>query len=216
MQRRLRTPSPALVISSIALFVALGGTTYAATSLPRNSVGTDQLQKNAVSRAKIRNGAVTAAKINTAGLTVPSALAAISALSAINAQTAGSAVHATSADKATNATKATSATSATTATTAATANALAGVQIVNGPSTSLAASSQADQTVTCPAGMVAIGGGQVNDDSSDTAVEQGSVLITTVSATDDSAQVFINNTGPSTSLHWNAYAVCIHGSASSP
>jgi hypothetical protein len=38
MKRRLRTPSPAFVISLIALFVALGGTTYAATSLPKNSV----------------------------------------------------------------------------------------------------------------------------------------------------------------------------------
>ena len=52
--KRIR-PSPALVISLIALFVALGGTSYAAiTSLPANSVGTKQL----------KNGAVTAAKIN--------------------------------------------------------------------------------------------------------------------------------------------------------
>jgi hypothetical protein len=36
MKRRLRTPSPALVISLIALFVALGGTSYAAIKLPRN------------------------------------------------------------------------------------------------------------------------------------------------------------------------------------
>jgi hypothetical protein len=208
MQRRLRAPSPALVISSIALFVALGGTTYAATSLPRNSVGTEQLQKNAVSRAKIRNRAVTAAKINTDGLTVPNALFALAT------NVAQVAHQADNASFASNATHATSATNATNATTAATANALAGVEIVNGPSTSLAATSQADQTVTCPAGMVAIGGGQVND-SSDEAVEQGSVLITTVTATDDSAQVFINNTGPSTSWHWNAYAVCIHGSESS-
>jgi hypothetical protein len=43
-----------LVISLIALFVALGGTTYAATSLPANSVGTRQL----------KNGAVTASKLN--------------------------------------------------------------------------------------------------------------------------------------------------------
>jgi len=48
-------PSPALVVSLIALFVALGGTSYAAiTSLPTNSVGTPQL----------KNGAVTATKLN--------------------------------------------------------------------------------------------------------------------------------------------------------
>jgi hypothetical protein len=42
------------VIAYLALFVALGGTSYAAISLPRNSVGTPQL----------RNGAITPAKIN--------------------------------------------------------------------------------------------------------------------------------------------------------
>ncbi len=51
-------PSPALVISVIALFVALGGTSYAAMTLPKNSVGTKQ----------IKNGAVTAAKLNSAVL----------------------------------------------------------------------------------------------------------------------------------------------------
>lgn len=73
MKKRLRTPSPAFVVSLIALFVALGGTTYAATSLPKNSVGTKQLKKDAVTGAKIKDGAVTAAKINPAGLTVPNA-----------------------------------------------------------------------------------------------------------------------------------------------
>lgn len=51
--RWLKAPSPTLVIALIALFVALGGTTYAATSLPRNSVGTAQLKRGAVTRNKI-------------------------------------------------------------------------------------------------------------------------------------------------------------------
>jgi hypothetical protein len=54
-KHRLRTPSPAFVISVIALFVALGGTSYAAVHLPSNSVGTKQLKKNAVTSAKIKN-----------------------------------------------------------------------------------------------------------------------------------------------------------------
>jgi len=74
-KRRLKAPSPALMISLIALFVALGGTTYAATSLPANSVGTKQLQKNAVTAPKIKKGAVTASKINAKGLSVPNATA---------------------------------------------------------------------------------------------------------------------------------------------
>ena len=40
-------------IAWLALFVALGGTTYAAVSLPRNSVGAKQLRKHAVTYAKL-------------------------------------------------------------------------------------------------------------------------------------------------------------------
>ena len=60
MKRRLRAPSPAFVISLIALFVALGGTTYAATSLPKNSVGTRQLKNGAVTKKKIQAKTITA------------------------------------------------------------------------------------------------------------------------------------------------------------
>jgi hypothetical protein len=52
--RRSR-PSPALVVSLIALFVALGGTGYAAFKLPKNSVGTKQLKKKAVVSSKVKN-----------------------------------------------------------------------------------------------------------------------------------------------------------------
>jgi hypothetical protein len=104
MKRRLRAPSPALVIALIALFVALGGTSYAAIKLPKNSVGSKQLKKNAVTGAKIKNGAVTKSKINTAGLTVPNATHASTADSATSATNATNATHATSADTATNAT----------------------------------------------------------------------------------------------------------------
>jgi hypothetical protein len=51
---RLR-PSPALVVACIALAVALGGTSYAAITLPKNSVGTRQLKKNAVTSPKVKN-----------------------------------------------------------------------------------------------------------------------------------------------------------------
>jgi hypothetical protein len=48
-------PSPATVIASIALLVALAGTGYAATSLPANSVGNKQLQSNAVTSSKVKD-----------------------------------------------------------------------------------------------------------------------------------------------------------------
>jgi hypothetical protein len=58
MVRWLRPPSPAIVISLLALFVALGGTTYAATNLPRNSVGQAQLKNGAVTKQKINKRAI--------------------------------------------------------------------------------------------------------------------------------------------------------------
>jgi hypothetical protein len=66
---RPRRPSPALVVSIIALIVALGGTGYAAITLPKNSVGTKQLKKKAVTNRKIRNKAVTNSKIRNNAVT---------------------------------------------------------------------------------------------------------------------------------------------------
>jgi len=60
-KRLLRLPSPAMVVASIALAIALSGVGYAAVVLPRNSVGTAQLKANAVNSAKVKNGALKAA-----------------------------------------------------------------------------------------------------------------------------------------------------------
>ncbi len=46
-------PSPAIVIASVALIIAMGGTGYAAMSIPNNSVGTAQLREGAVTKQKI-------------------------------------------------------------------------------------------------------------------------------------------------------------------
>jgi hypothetical protein len=62
LKRHLRKPSPAFVISLVALFVALGGTTYAATGLPANNVGTKQLKNAAVTRSKRSASTFTALK----------------------------------------------------------------------------------------------------------------------------------------------------------
>jgi hypothetical protein len=48
-------PSPAMVVACLSLMVALGGVGYAATALPRNSVGTPQLKRNAVISAKVKD-----------------------------------------------------------------------------------------------------------------------------------------------------------------
>ncbi|HVW47704.1 MAG TPA: hypothetical protein VHA76_11665 [Solirubrobacterales bacterium] len=41
------------IAASVALFLALGGAAYAATQLPRNSVGTNQIRREAVTAGKI-------------------------------------------------------------------------------------------------------------------------------------------------------------------
>jgi hypothetical protein len=51
-------------VGMLALFVALGGTSYAATQLSRNSVGTEQIRAGAVTAAKIHNGAISSAKLS--------------------------------------------------------------------------------------------------------------------------------------------------------
>lgn len=55
--------NPALIISIIALFVALGGSAYAGIQLSKNSVGTAQLKNGAVSTSKVKNGAITKGKL---------------------------------------------------------------------------------------------------------------------------------------------------------
>ena len=57
----LRRPSPALVVASLALVVALGGTGYAAIRLPAGSVGTAQLKNGAVISTKVKAHSLVAA-----------------------------------------------------------------------------------------------------------------------------------------------------------
>jgi hypothetical protein len=53
--------SYANVIASLALFVALGGASYAAVSLPAKSVGTKQIKNGAVTGLKVRDASLTPA-----------------------------------------------------------------------------------------------------------------------------------------------------------
>jgi hypothetical protein len=59
-------PSPALVVATVALFVALSGTSYAAITLPRDSVGTIQLKAGAVTSPKVRDGSLSAIDLSPA------------------------------------------------------------------------------------------------------------------------------------------------------
>ncbi len=93
--------SYANVISTICLFVVLGGGAYAAARLPAKSVGTAQLKAGAVTGAKIKDGTITGAKVDSRTLgPVPTAQSADRATTATNA---GSAAFATKAGSATKA-----------------------------------------------------------------------------------------------------------------
>lgn len=64
MKRFLPRPTYANVVSTLCLFLLLGGASaFAATKLAKNSVGTKQIKKNAVVTAKIKNAAVTNSKL---------------------------------------------------------------------------------------------------------------------------------------------------------
>jgi hypothetical protein len=47
-----------MIVACVALAVALGGVSYAASQLPANSVGTPQLKANAVNSSKVLNGSL--------------------------------------------------------------------------------------------------------------------------------------------------------------
>jgi hypothetical protein len=61
---RLVTHVRSNAIAYLALFVSLGGTSYAAARLAPGSVGTVQLHNGAVTAKKIANGAVAPSKLN--------------------------------------------------------------------------------------------------------------------------------------------------------
>jgi hypothetical protein len=185
----LKRPSPALVISILALFVALGGTSYAFTQLPKDSVGTPQLKKNAVTGAKVKDGSLTGADVDASTLgTVPAASSANRASTAAsadraatagNAATAGSADHAATAGSATTANSAATAGSATTAGSAATAGSAttAGSAATAGDAQTLDGKTRAELTdeliaaskLQCPTGMKLAAGACLEEQTAGTA-----------------------------------------------
>lgn len=106
-----RTPSRlsyANVVSTLCLFLLLGGGAFAATKLARNSVGPRQLKAGAVRTAKIANEAVTGAKIKRG--TIDGSRIALPTLGVVpSAQSAANSDHAARADRATSADTASSA-----------------------------------------------------------------------------------------------------------
>ena len=65
---KFRRPSPAILVAFAALLLAVGGTSYAAITLPANSVGTKQIKKNAVTGGKVKNRSLKAVDFATGQL----------------------------------------------------------------------------------------------------------------------------------------------------
>jgi hypothetical protein len=146
--RLVRQLSYANVMASIAVFVALGGVGYAATSINGNdinkrTIGANKLKNGTLTSKQVKQNALTGSVIDESSLaTVPSAQTAVSATTAASATTASSATTAGSATTAVSATTATTATSATTAGDADTVDGLTAKQL----------------QVTCPAETDPYGG----------------------------------------------------------
>ena len=96
------------VVSTICLFLLLGGVAYAGTRLAKSSVGTNQLKAEAVTKGKLHPNSVNSKKVVDNSLTGEDINAATlgKVPSATKAETATNASHASSADTATNATNA--------------------------------------------------------------------------------------------------------------
>lgn len=213
----LRGLSPAAVISTLALIIALGGTSYAAFSLPKNSVGPNQLENGAVAGPKIRNravtgskiakGAITGANVNLAALgTVPSANDAQHAARADNASNAN---HASSADSATSASNASHANTADMATNATVANALGGVQYVASSVSYVSAGHLGSGWVVCPPGLEVSGGGmEGNSGNTDESIQGSYPFKSGASSLPNAWRVYVNNTGVYTD-GFKIYAICV-------
>jgi len=110
------------VVACTALFVALGGSAYAASgkingnNIKRESIGAGKLKKATITSNQIKPGTLNASVIDVSSLgTVPSAQTAVSATSAASADRANSANTANSATRASSADSADRSTSAETA-----------------------------------------------------------------------------------------------------
>jgi hypothetical protein len=194
---RVPRPTYAGVTATLALVIALGGGAYAATSLPKNSVGSKQLKKNAVVSAKLKTNAVTGAKVKDGSLTGAD----------VNASTLGtvpSATHATSADNAGHAGSADTAGSTANAGHAGAAAALDHVTKVSAPETA-PSNDVGTGTVNCPAGQRATGGGAQLDDDVDDYIED---TFPNADGAGWTTRVYHGTTGPGT---YTAYAICVAG-----
>ncbi|HEY2717116.1 MAG TPA: hypothetical protein VGI73_12925 [Solirubrobacterales bacterium] len=160
MKLARRHLSFANLVACLALFVALGGSAYAASQINGNkivkhTIGANKLKSETLTSKQIKKGSLKSSVIDLSTLgTVPSAQSAVTATSATTAQTATSA---TTAGSATSATQAASATNATHADSADSATS-AGHADTAGDAETIEGESAAQLTVSCPPATELFGG----------------------------------------------------------
>jgi hypothetical protein len=171
-----RRASYANVTATLALFVALGGTGYAAIKLPANSVSTKQIKNRAVTRQKLASSAVDSSKIRNRSVAgIDLAVGSVETTKVRDGSLAGADINLTTLGKVPLAAKADVA-----ALTEIKRVSLAG-QNAAAPMSSFDVKSP---SVSCPAGFTAVGGG--------------------VSLTDQTTQV-VNDSYPAAPGAWAAH-----------
>ncbi|WP_026909407.1 collagen-like triple helix repeat-containing protein [Patulibacter minatonensis] len=156
---RRRRPSTAHVTAGIALFVALGGTSYAAGSLAANSVGSSQIKASAVKTSELASNSVTTAKVKDGSLKSTDFAAGQLPSGAQGAQGLPGA----KGDKGEKGDKGDTGTAGTPGTNGT--DGVSGYQVVTGTSTNVTTGDNEISSVVCPAGKKPVGGGVTMTDS---------------------------------------------------
>lgn len=68
MTHAIKMPSPSMAVACVALGVSLGGTSYAAVKIPRDSVGRSAIREGAVGSAQIRDRSISAKDVRSGAL----------------------------------------------------------------------------------------------------------------------------------------------------
>ncbi len=181
MHFRIRRPSPATVMSAMALFISLGGASYAATQ-----IGSSQIRDNSIQSRDIRNGTILSRDINSG------------TLSSLRGHTGPVGPR--------GATGATGKTGATGATGKTGAAGVSGYQVVHVTNNLAGASANVTLVVPCPSGKKEVGGGFVGpNDKTDvlrsSPADDGSSWTVVLGTTDGS------DFGAGSSI--TAYTVCV-------
>jgi hypothetical protein len=238
-QRFLPRPTYANVVSTLALFLALGGVAYATDSLPGLSVGSKQLKPNSVRTGKIANRAVTGMKIRDGsihqqqmsprlferlmgaiGATGPTGPSGPQGLPGLDGATG--ATGATGEDGAAGPSGATGATGATgpTGTTGPTgasgatgASGVADIQVVSETVqvTNLGPGSSNVLNATCPTGYVVIAGGFAGTPGATQAFQSRPTTAFNSSSYTIWQARYVNPSNTTVSGGFTTYAICVPG-----